>query len=77
MDDRLTKLKDLESRLLVAMDDADNKTLAALARQYRETIREIEELERSTDTDDEIGDILRQREADGEPGAVRPNRSAL
>ena len=77
MDDRLIKLKDLESRLLVAMDGADNKTLAALARQYRETIREIEELERSTDTDDEIGDILRRRAADGEPGAVRPNRSGV
>lgn len=77
MEDRLTKLKDLESRLLVAMDGADNKTLAALARQYRETIREIEELERSTDTDDEIGDILRRRAADGEPGAVRPNRSGV
>ena len=75
--DRLEKLRELEARLLAAMDEADNKTLAALARQYRETIREIEELERGTDTDDEIGDILQQRAADGEPGAVRPNRAAV
>lgn len=75
--DRLEKLRELEARLKEAMDGADNKTLAALARQYRETIKEIEELERGTDTDDEIGDILQRREADGEPGAVRPNRSAV
>lgn len=69
--DRLNKLKELEATLYSAMQGADNKTLAALARQYRETIKEIEELERGTDTDDEIGDILQRRDADGEPGAVR------
>ena len=54
---RLEKLKALEAKLYVAMQTAENKELASLARQYRETIREIEELE-GMDTDDEITKIL-------------------
>lgn len=72
---RLEKLKDLEERLLDMMDGSDEKTLPALARQYRETIREIEEIEGTGDNDDEISEILAERAADGKSGAVRKNRS--
>ena len=43
--DRLAKLKELEERLLAAMDEADERTLPAIARQYRETLKDIEEIE--------------------------------
>ena len=72
---RLEKLKDLEERLLDMMDGSDEKTLPALARQYRETIREIEEIEGTGDNDDEISEILAERAADGKPGAVRKART--
>ena len=75
--DRLQKLKELEAKLYVAMETAGNKELASLAKQYRETIKEIEEIEGAGDTDDEIGAILANREADRKPGAVRKTRSKL
>ena len=75
---RLSQLKELLKVLAQAIDKAPGaRDLAQLAKQYRETLKEIEELERGTDTDDEIGELLRQREADGEPGAVRPSRAGL
>ena len=42
---RLEKLKELESKLKAAMGVCETQSLASLARQYRETIREIEEIE--------------------------------
>ena len=75
---RLSQLKELLKVLAEAIDRRPGaRDLAQLAKQYRETLKEIEELERGTDTDDEIGELLRQREADGEPGAVRPSRAGL
>lgn len=75
---RLSQLRELLAILAEAIDGKPGaRDLSQLAKQYRETLKEIEELERGTDTDDEIGDILQRREADGEPGAVRPNRSAV
>ncbi len=53
------------------MKVADSKSYAALAKQYRETLREIDELESIGDSDDEIGEILAERKADGKSGAVR------
>lgn len=73
--DRAEKLKELEAKLYTAMQTAKTQELAALARQYRETIREIEEIEGVSATDDEIGEILAQRAADGQPGAVRKTRA--
>ena len=73
--DRLEKLRALESKLYVAMQTADDRSLPALAKQYRETIREIEEIEGAEAQDDEIGEILSERAADGKPGAVRKDRS--
>ncbi len=69
--DRLRKLKSLERKLMQQMKLADSKSYAALAKQYRETIREIDDLERAGDSDDEIGEILAERKADGKSGAVR------
>ena len=76
---RLEKLKELEAKLYGTLEECDHKNAAAvasLARQYRETIREIEEIE-GNDSEDEIADILKGREADGKSRAVRPNRSKV
>ena len=75
MADRLIKLKELEAKLLIAMEEADVRTLAPIAKQYRETIREIEEIEGNANDGDEIGEILAERAADGKPGAVRKTRT--
>ena len=72
---RLEKLKGLEHDLKALMDKANSRTFAQLAKQYRDTIREIEEIEGADAKDDEIEDILQRREANGAAGAVRPNRS--
>lgn len=69
--DRLEKLKVLENDLLEQMKIANSKSYAALAKQYRETLKEIDELESTGDSDDEIGEILAERKADGKSGAIR------
>ena len=72
---RLEQLKTLARVLAVNIDSCkDAKTLPQLAKQYRETIREIEEIEGAADDTDEI---LAQRESDGKPGAVRTHRTAV
>ena len=76
--DRLKQLKTLAGILAQNIDDCEDvRTLPQLAKQYRETIREIEELEGAQNHGDEIGEILAQRQADGKPGAVRADRTAL
>ena len=72
---RIEKLKELEAKLYVAMQSAQNKDLATLAKQYRETLREIEEIEGAPQNDDDVAEILSRREAAGKPGAIRPSRS--
>ena len=75
---RLEQLKTLARVLAVNIDSCkDVKTLPQLAKQYRETIREIEEIEGAADDTDEISEILAQRESDGKPGAVRTHRTAV
>ena len=74
---RLEKLKRLEEDRYKLLSKANSRSYASLARQYRETLREIEEIEGGESTDDEIGEILSEREADGKPGAVRKNRSRV
>lgn len=66
---RLEKLYDLETELKELMSKANSRTYASLARQYRETIREIEEIEGREEQDDEISKII--GESNGLPGAVR------
>ena len=76
--DRLQQLKILAGILAQNIDDCEDlRALPQLAKQYRETIREIEELEGAQNHGDEIGEILAQRQADGKPGAVRADRTAL
>jgi len=77
METRLEKLKELEAFLYHVMQGADVKNVAPIAKQYRETIHEIEEIEGTENTDDEISKILSDREADGRPGAVRKNRAEI
>ena len=76
--DRLTQLKALLCVLADAIDAQPNpRDLSQLSRQYRETLKEIEEIEGTGDDGDEIGEILAAREAAGEPGAVRKNRTGI
>lgn len=64
--DRLSRLKELRDVLESAIFECESKRdLAALSRQYRETIKEIEELEGAGVTDDGISEILSARKADG------------
>ena len=60
---RLEKLKQLEAELRSALDDADQRTLPQLARQYRETLRDIDELEKDDGDIDEIARILADRQS--------------
>lgn len=68
---RLEKLKALEADLHDLMLKANSRSMAALARQYRETLKEIDDIERASDDGDEIADILTQRADAGKAGAVR------
>ena len=69
---RVEQLKEL---LLVLAEQIDSKPgardMASLARQYRETLKEIEEIEGTTADDDDIGKLLAERDAAGKAGAVR------
>jgi len=56
---RAEQLHVLAYQLATAIDDCiDAKTLPQLSRQYRETMREIEEIEGGDDTVDEISEII-------------------
>ena len=68
---RLEKLKELENDLKELMKKANSRSYASLAKQYRETIKEIDEIEGNDGNEDEIAQLLNQRSADGKPGAVR------
>lgn len=76
-----TRLEQLRALAFVLAAEIDNcvsaAAMPALAKQYRETIREIDELEGAQDHGDEIGEMLAQREAHGKPGAVRADRTGL
>ena len=73
--DRLTKLKQLEAKLETALDECEGDKVAPIAKQYRETLREIEELEGQKGNNNDIADILRKRQVNGLPGAIRQNKS--
>ena len=60
---RLEKLKELEANLYELMQHANSRSMASLARQYRETIREIEEIEVDNGDLDEIAQIIKRRDA--------------
>lgn len=75
---RLEELKVL-ARVLAENIDAceDARALPPLAKQYRETIYEIEEIEGKEGNGGEISELLSARQADGKPGAVRKARAGL
>ena len=75
--DRLTKLKILESKLFESLEDAAYNELPSLAKQYRDTLREIEALEGNVKEDDEISNLLNRREAVGKSKPVRKNRAKV
>lgn len=73
---RLDKLENLEKILAKQIDVCAKsqdgpKLMPQLSRQYRETIREIEEIKGADKNDDEIGEILTARNADGKSDTVR------
>lgn len=69
---RLSQLIELRDKLATAIDECESmRDLAALSRQYRETIREIEEIEGQGNNDDEIAEVLTERDRLGKPGSVR------
>lgn len=76
-----SRYEQLKELLLILAEQIDSKPgardMASLARQYRETLREIEELEGAEPQDDEINDILTDRESNGKSGAVRKDRTKL
>ena len=68
---RHDQLIELREKLAFAIDTCESmRDLAALSRQYRETIKEIEEIEGAL-PDDEIAGILSERESNGEARTVR------
>jgi hypothetical protein len=76
--DRRGKLIALAELLAEQMDKVKySKDLPPLAKQYRETIREIEELDDGSKDTDEISELLGQRDADGKSGAVRKDKSRV
>ena len=72
---RVEKLRELETVLKNALDECETDKVASIAKQYRETLREIEEIESQKGNTNEISRILQQRQSNGLPGAVRQNRS--
>lgn len=77
-ENRLGKLKALAELLAREMDAVKySKDLPPLAKQYRETIREIEELDGGTKEEDELTDLLKARDNDGKSRAVRKNKAEI
>lgn len=75
---RLEQLVELRNKLATAIDNCESmRDLAALSRQYRETIREIEEIEGDGTENDEIKEILGFRSEHGKSGAVRKDRTEV
>ena len=75
---RLSQLKALLEILANAIDAGPGaRDLSQLAKQYRETLMEIEEIEGAEPSGDEISEILADRAADGKSGAVRKNRAKV
>ena len=64
---RVEQLRELLLILAKEIDDGPGaRDMASLTRQYRETLKEIEEIEGATDDTDEIAKLL---SGDGESGA--------
>lgn len=71
-DSRVEQLKELLLILAKEIDDKPGaRDMASLAKQYRETLKELDEIEGNDGDEDEIAKLLQGREADGKSGAVR------
>lgn len=72
------RVDQLNELLLILAKEIDDKPgardMASLVKQYRETMKEIEELDNG-EAEDEITQILCQ--SDGCPGTVRKNRAKV
>lgn len=69
---RADQLRALLEVIADAIDERPGaRDLASLAKQYRECLAELEEIEGASDNSDEIADILAQRDSAGKAGAVR------
>lgn len=73
---RLEQLRELLIRIGGKIDECmgnnDAGNMASLSRQYRETLKEITELEKDGgEPNDPIAAITSRRESAGKPGAVR------
>ena len=71
----IEQLKALAKLLAEKLDDPMEQNTAQLAKQYRETINDIAELEGYDDIDDELSRIISDREADGKSGAINSDSS--
>ena len=70
--DRLSQLKALLEIIASEIDlQPGARDLGQLVKQYRETLKEIEEIEGTAGNNDEIANILQRREDNGNAGAVR------
>lgn len=74
---QIGELEALAEILSEQLQAADEKTVAAIAKQYRETLCEIERVKGMEQTNDEIDDILSRRVSDGKPGAIRPDSTVV
>lgn len=73
---RIDQLRELRDILADEIDQRPGaRDLAALVKQYRETLAEIDLLGGAEEQDDEITEILTKRKASGKSKAVRSNRS--
>lgn len=64
---RIDKLRELEQSLVSRMECAETREFAALARQYRETIREIDEIENGEDADDRAAQLVKRHRKPEQP----------
>ncbi|WP_161555427.1 hypothetical protein [Paraeggerthella hongkongensis] len=56
--DQLSQLKTLALLLASDIDAAESREVPGLARQYRETLRDIRELEGGEDDGDEVNEVV-------------------
>ena len=76
--DRASQLRALLKILADAIDSRPGaRDLASLSKQYRETLAEIEALEGNAPKDDQIEELLKNRQANGKANTVRKNRAAV
>ena len=69
-----TRLEQLKELLEILAEEIDARPgardMASLARQYRETLKEIAEIEGAETDGDEITELLSSRESARQPGSV-------